>query len=261
MVQSPPSAVFTVFGGSRDLIFVGSRNSVSLLPNKLYALRLSDGGVLGPIGVVNGQPAVDQVAKRVYFASRAFGAFPNDRTVWCLDLETGSPCPGFAPQAHGDIDTGVSLYGGQLLVGTNDPKVKAIRTSDGGEDWFYPLPSLEGAPKGYVAVDRFTGNAYFSTASTVWSLNAAGTERWNCPSLGSPSTPVYAPGDLYVYVGAGDGKLYRLDVSSGAPVVAAPFPLLLGDGSAGVGSPTFDLGASFVYVGTEDGTIYAVQLP
>ncbi len=273
-LQAHPSGVFTVFGGTRDLIFVGTRDPAG---SRFYALRVLDGDELAPgwefdgtpfgkIGAISGQAAVDQVAGRVYFASREFDAI-NNNTVWCLDLETGVPCTGFTPLPHGNIDTGVSLYGTRLLVGTNnaggtDPRVRALRTGDGGEDWSFPiLPATEGAPKGYVAIDRFTGDSYFSTATTVWAVDSAGSEKWHCPSLTSPSIPVYAPGDAYVYVGAGDGKLYRLDVAGGIPIVDATFPLLLGDGSSGVGSPTFDLAAGYMYVGTEDGFVYAVQLP
>ncbi len=270
-LQAPPSGVFTIFGGTRDLIFAGTRDPAG---SKFYALRLVDGAPLAPgwvfdgtpfgkIGAINGQPAVDQVARRVYFASRAFNG-ANDKTVWCVELETGAPCSGWTPRAHGDIDTGVSLYGDRLLVGTNDDKVKAVDTSDGSEAWSFSLPGSEGPVKGYVAVDRLTGDAYFSTANKVWGLQSDGSQKW--PGGGdvdydSPSTPVYAPGDPYLYVGSGDGKLYRVSAADGSPVVAGIFPLVLGDGSAAVGSPTIDLFGGFLYVGTEDGVVYAVQLP
>src|SRR5262249_28036227 len=97
-IVAHPSGAFTVFGATRDLVFVGTRDSAG---SKFYAVRLSagsfaapgwvfNGGAFGKIGAINGQVAVDQVAKRVYFASRAFDV-ANPNTVWCVDLETGAP--------------------------------------------------------------------------------------------------------------------------------------------------------------------------
>jgi outer membrane protein assembly factor BamB len=269
-VVAHPSGVFTDFGGTRDLIFVGSRDATG---SRFHALRLSDGafaspgwaidgGVFGKIGPISGQAAVDQDKRRVYFASRAFDAFLNPNTVWCVDLETGAE-DWAAP--IGDVDTGVTVFGDRLYVGTNSGEVKAIDTSRGHEGntaWSFPIPALEGNVKGYVAVDRITGDAFFSTTARLWALKADGTPRWTPAyrELPSPSTPVFAPQDSWVYVGGGDGLLHRFAVSTGEEDLIAPFPIDLSEGG-GVGSPTFDLVAGFVYVGTEAGLVYAVRLP
>jgi hypothetical protein len=271
-LQAHPSGVFTAFGGTRDLVFVGTRDPAG---SKLYALRLSDGKALSPgwvfdgvsagfgkIGAISGQAAVDQSARRVYFASRAFDG-TNNNTVWCVDLETGA---GLWAKAHGDIDTGVSAYNGRLLVGTNPPvpELKSIDTvfpNEGIQAWSFPLPPAEGPVKGYVTVDRLTGELYFSTRDRVWALGPGGAPKW-LPSgnraLGSASMPLFAPQDTYVYVGGGDGKLHRLFAADGTEDMAPPFPLSLGDGSAAVGSPTYDVRAGFLYVGTENGVVYAI---
>jgi len=270
-LQAPPAGVFIVFGGTKDFLFVGTREATG---SKFYALRTTNGtqawvfdGVsagFGRIGAISGQAAVDLVTKRVYFASRAFGAAPDNRTVWCVDLETGA---GLWAAARGDIDTGASLAGSTLWVGTNDPKVKKIDTvapNEGVELWSFPIPPAQGPAKGYVAVDRLSGDSFFSTASAVWALDSAGSPKW-LPGgdrlLGAPSTPVFAPQDLFVYAGGGDGKLHRFFVVGGAEDTAAPFPIRLGDGSAAAGSPTYDLFPGYVYVGTESGVVYAIQLP
>ncbi len=269
-VVAHPSGVFTEFGGTRDLIFVGSRDPAG---SRFYALRLSDGafaspgwtmdgGVFGKIGPINGQAAVDQAKRRVYFASRAFDTLLNANTVWCVDLETG-----FEDWAApvGDVDTGVTVFGDRLYVGTNAGEVKAIDTRPGQEGntvWSFPIPAPEGNVKGYVAVDRITGDAFFSTAGRLWALTSEGTPRWTPAyrELPSPSTPVFAPQDSWVYVGGGDGLLHRFSVSTGEEDLIAPFPIDLSEGG-GVGSPTFDLVAGFVYVGTEAGLVYAIKLP
>ncbi len=58
-------------------------------------------------------------------------------------------------------------------------------------------------------------------------------------------------------MGSSDGKLYRLDYTSGLPNLIIP----LGDPAlaAQVGSPTLDLAGGFLYVGTEAGSVYCVQ--
>ena len=268
-VLAHPSGVFTVFGGSRDLIFVGARDS---LGSKFYALRLADGGFASPgwvfdggafgkIGPILGQAAVDQQGKRVYFASRTFdGSNPN--TIWCVNLETGA---GFWAAAVGDVDTAVTFVGDRLYVGTNAGEVKAIDTSAGNEGhvaWSFPIPASEGNVKGYVAVNRISGDVFFSTANRLWGLRSDGTARWTPAdrALASPSTPVFAPLDVWIYVGGGDGQFHRFSVSTGAEDTIAPFPVSLVDGG-GVGSPTFDLPAGFVYVGSESGLVYAIRLP
>ena len=110
--------------------------------------------------------------------------------------------------------------------------------------------------------DRILNNVYFSTSeSRVFSLLDAGpgyVENWTPGgvSLPSPSTPVYAPGDAYVYVG-GSGRLFRLNVGDGSTFDS----YVLGDGAAIVGSPTIDVRNNYVYVGSEEGVVYAFQIP
>ncbi len=273
-LQAHPSGVFIVFGGTKDYIFVGTREATG---SKFYALHVANGtqawvfdgvsGGFGKIGAISGQAAVDQVTKRVYFASRAFGASPDNNTVWCVDLETGA---GLWAAPHGDIDTGVSFSSGRLVVGTNPPapavkNIDTVSPFEGVQVWSFPInPPAEGAAKGYVAIDRLSGSAFFSTATRIWALNSDASPKWT-PSGDRPltdaSTPLFAPQDLWVYAGGGDGKLHRLSVSTGAEDTLLPFPIQLGDGSGAAGSPTYDLAAGYMYVGTEDGVIYAIQLP
>ncbi len=278
IVQAPPSGVFTAFGGTRDLIFVGSRNSFSGAPNVLYALRLDTGGFAAPgwtqsaggpdgrIGVVNGQAAVDYNSSppRVYFASRAFGSAPADRTLWCLNLETGAI---IWAEPHGDIDGSVTLRGDRLYVGAFNGvshEVRAIDTGTGLAKWV--LPTGDGPVKGFVLADRVSSDLYFSTTGRVWGITDTGgttfTPKWNAPlgfvAFPNPSTPLYAPQDTFVFVGGG-GRLFRLGALDGSLNILDSFRL--GDGNAQVGSPTLDILHNFVYVGTDAGIVYAIQLP
>ena len=79
--------------------------------------------------------------------------------------------------------------------------------------------------------------------------------------MNSPSTPISLPGDVYVYVGSGDGSLHRHDTTTGALVDFFP----LGDQSPAlrskVGSPTFDIRNNFIYVPADAGLVYAIERP
>ena len=128
----------------------------------------------------------------------------------------------------------------------------------GAVNW--SIPTGDGVVKGYVAPDRFTDDIYISTNTTVRRLSDDGSPPstdWARSDIPSPSSPIYAPGDAYLYLGAGDGKLYQLDAATGSTTRTFP----LGDQGAGVGSPTLDRINRFVYVGTEAGIVYAIELP
>ena len=271
MVQAAPSGMFTAFGGAYNYILVGTRDSAN--PNKFFVLNVADGSTayavngapFGRIGIISGQAAVDYVTRRVYFTSYAFGLAPDNNTAWCVSLDTGAVV---WARPYGDIAAGPTLSRDKtrLYIGTNAGEVKALSTTDGLQAWSYPTG--DGPVKGFVTIDRLspTNDLYFATTNKVWSLaDTSGTPpvfRWARP-LNSPSTPVFLTGSLHVYVGAGDGKLYRLSSIDGsdAPGIPATFPLVLGDGSAAVGSPTIDTRDGFVYVGTDAGVVYATQIP
>jgi outer membrane protein assembly factor BamB len=270
-----PSAMFTAFGGSANLIFALTRVTGSF--NAVEAVNLDDplfdrlwgygaGPPYGDMGIVVGQPAVDYGTGpgtgRIYFATFAFDAV-NTNTIWCLTLPDGGLCPGWlGPQAIGNVTTPVSRRGNRLYVGTDDGRVVAINTADGTQAWSTPV-SLDGLVKGFITADRLTSDLYFATDTTVRAITDVGSgyaDKWSA-AVDAPSTPIYAPGDSVVYVGGKVGRssyqLLRLGVTDG--VVGAS--TTLGDGLAIVGSPTLDLAGGHLYVATEEGVVYCVQLP
>src|SRR5262249_14980330 len=150
-----------VFGGFDDQVLVATYNSAT--GNQLYALNPGTGAVLwsyngndgttdhGKIGIVAGQPAVDYLNKRVYFASRPFGAAPDNNTLWCVDLTTAKAC--WAAD-YGPIDGGVTQLGTRLFVGTNAGTVKAINAADGTDAWSGgAVTTGDGNVKAYIAPD------------------------------------------------------------------------------------------------------------
>jgi len=104
---------------------------------------------------------------------------------------------------------------------------------------------------------------YGGALSLSLALSLPATENWlpGGVPMNSPSTPIALPGDMFVYVGSGDGSLHRRRVLDGSPFDAFPLgdqtPALL----SSVGSPTFDLRNNFIYVGSDAGIIYALEKP
>jgi uncharacterized repeat protein (TIGR01451 family) len=261
-VEAGLSGWFSAFGATpgSNYMVVGTRNTSA--DNSFWALNATTGapawalpfsGEAGNrIGIINGQAVVDYAAKRVYFTSYARTA--GDDTVWCLDITTGAKV---WSKAQGDIAGAPSLRGGKLYVPTNDGRILALNTTDGSTAWTFTTG--DGMARGFVFLDRFSNQVYFSTDSFVWSVTAgASTPTWKRPLL-TPSTPLFSAALGRVYVGSGDGKLYSLDAATGAPVAAETN--VLGDGLATVGSPSLDVLGGFLYAGTEAGVVYAVELP
>ena len=277
------SGMFGIFGGTTNAIVVGSRETPPTT-SRFYALRLNDGAASplpgwsqdfgGRMGPIFGQAAVDYETSRVYFASRQYGAGAGDNnTLWCLELLTGAVV---WARPYGDIDASISLRGNRLYIATNNPRtVQAIDKLTGNATWTvsgaFPItPAGEGPAKGFVfARVGSTVNStdlYFATANRIWKLTDDGGPSYidNWPggiAVNSPSTPISLPGDVYVYVGSGDGSLHRHDTTTGALVDFFP----LGDQSPAlrskVGSPTFDIRNNFIYVPADAGLVYAIERP
>lgn len=280
VVQTAPVAMFTAYGGTANQVYAGSVNSA--LPNSFYALNTVDGaqvsafdngGGTDGIGVIVGGGAVDYGLQRVYFTSRARTG-GSSQTLWCLGITAGGlvdDC-GWPALALGDIDSAPTLRGGILYVGNNAGTVYAIDVATGAERWHYD--TLDGAVKGFIFPDRSSTRVYFATEGTgggqpghVWGLSDDGpgavTLAWPSVAISGPSIALFTPGGTYILVGSDDGgRLYQLDLTLAGPgVPPATTSLVLGDGSAAVGSPSYDPYYDCVYVGSEAGVIYAVELP
>jgi hypothetical protein len=126
--------------------------------------------------------------------------------------------------------------------------------------------------KGFVFPDRRNDDLLFATDTTVWSVSdtgAAMTLRWQWTDAGLiPSVILLWPDTNYVYVGSRNGRLYQLDFTGSGPP-SATF-VVLGDGTAQVGSPSLDIGVvppdvsldkKLLVVGSESGTLYGVEVP
>jgi hypothetical protein len=272
MLTGAASGLFSGFGGAKNLIFAGTRNAAP--PNGIRSFDVETGveqwffsGGGTPVGVVLGGASVDYAGQRVVFASQQ-GPTPTPKTLWALDVSVdGSVSLDWAVDL-GDIDGSPVFLGGgapRVVVGTNAGLVHLRDASDGSSLWPAPYNAANGRVRGFVFPHTHGGVRYymFATDGRVTSIRHNGdgvspTLHWQLPFT-SPSTPIALPGTTTALVGSGDGNLYLINgINTSTPTTV---PLQLGDGSASVGTPTFDVVNRVIYVGTEDGVIRAITYP
>jgi outer membrane protein assembly factor BamB/fibronectin type 3 domain-containing protein len=262
-----PSGMFTDFGGSWNLLFIGSRDATA--DNVMYALNPADGSVLyqfdnggglDGIGIISSGATVDYTNNRIYFASRTRpnGAF---ETLWCLSFSDTGFTKEWALQA-GDMDGAPVLYQGRLYIGNNNGNVSIVDPDTGAQGWIYPATG-DGPVKGFITPQgtaSFPRRLYFSTTNTVWSITDEGgtaSDGWSITTVPGPSIPLAPFGENILYVGSSDGSLYQLDAATGNVATSVE----LGDGNGTIGSPALDVRNEMAYVGSESGAVYAVELP
>jgi outer membrane protein assembly factor BamB len=149
-----------------------------------------------------------------------------------------------------------------LYVGNTSGIVYAVNPGNGDEIWSYDA-SGDGAVKGFISpedVETFPRRLFFSTTTTLWSINDDGgsaSDEWNVTTVPGPSIPLVALDAAVLYAGASNGRLYQVDGATGGVDTSVE----LGDGTATIGSPAFDVVNGMAYVGSESGAVYGVELP
>jgi hypothetical protein len=266
-----PGGMFTQYGGVRDLLFVGTRDVN--VNNSLRALNLVDGtfleayapgGFPGPIGPINGTPAIDYETKRIYFAAHTRG---GGDTLFCLEITTPPAIPVLSykwSRNVGNITGSPVLRGGRVYVGTDGPagRIYSLDALNGLDDRTFD--TFDGPVKGFLFPDRRNDDLFFATDTKVWSINGATMiENWQWPGAGNPSLVLFRPQTSFVYVGGPNGTLYQLDFS--LPTTDPDFAksLILGGGlGAGqIGAPSLDREFDLLVVGSEPGVLYGVEVP
>jgi len=269
VVQAAPSAMFTAYGGDYDLVFAATRSATS--ENKVYALNpatgatlfsFNNGGGANAMGIISGGVLVDYDTNRVYFASRAKGG-GSSHTVWCLSFN-GSAFAKVWSQPLGDIDGVPVVWNGRVFVGTNAGVVYCLSASDGATQWSYNTGTS--TPVKAYLFPTYTATPhrlFFSTSNNVYCITDDGganyTVRWTVTDIPSPSTPLFLFGTSYIYVGSSDGRLYQINITTGAHTSVALTPGVTP--APVVGSPAYDYVNRMVYVGTDTGVMYAVSVP
>jgi uncharacterized repeat protein (TIGR01451 family) len=257
-----------------DVLLVGTVNGAA--PNSFAAIQFptgslgaalpysftnsdAQGGDDQEMGVISGQAAVDSLNSRVYFGSRKRSG-GSDNTMWALRLDTLGSHRLWAWDL-GEIDGSPTLRRSPapstVYVGTNDSRIHALDPETGEVRWSFA--ASDGAVKSLVWAVYNSRRLHFATRQKVWALDDTDTTTpptvvsgWPVP-IPSPSTPVLFFNTLYV--GSSDGHLYQIDPAGTVRSV------MLGDGSAAVGTPSIDYHSYLVYVGTLSGHIYAVSVP
>jgi hypothetical protein len=222
------------------------------------------------MGIVSGTASVDYATSRVYFASRQRSA-GSARSLWCLQLGA-SPVFSLAWSRDdlGDIDSSPVLRGGRVYVGSSASggTVYSIDAAAGNLDALNRrFTHGDGQVKGFIFPDRSspTGDLVFATTSRVWVVQDDGSTLTPKYAGGillgagvAPSPVLYVAASGRAYAGGSDGRLYEVDVTGPVPVVKS---VVLGDGAAVVGAPSYDLTHGLVHVGTAAGIFYAVAVP
>jgi outer membrane protein assembly factor BamB len=267
MVQAAPAGHFSAYqGGAFDLVIVGTRNGSA--GNALVARAVGNGdprwsftngsaqgGDDLEIGIISGGAAIDYPGNRAYFASRE-RAGGSSNTLWAVDFTAGTVTLDWALPL-GNVDGSPVLLNGRVYVGTTGGVVHAVDAASGVVEWSLPLG--DGAVKGFLFPRFGTNQLFLTTTGKIWSIednvtSGIVTTGWPITTIPSPSVPLYVPGTLDLFVGSGDGQLYRVNVAS----PSTPSSILLGTGTAAVGAPTLDLLKRMIYVGTDAGVVYGV---
>ncbi len=265
MITASVSGEFTAYSGNYDVLFVGTREAGAA--NALYGLSPSTGATLwtfdnggsGSIGIISSGATVDYATDRVYFTSREH-ATGSTNTVWCLSFTDAGVSPVWT-RSLGDVDAAPILYDGRLYVGTNSGDVYALDAATGASLWASPYSTGDGTVKGWVmpSFSSLPRRLVFATASTVWRLVDTGTSvslDWSQTGVAGPSIPLVLEG-TGIFVGSTDGRIYQIDESTGA----IGSSVILGNGSATIGSPSFDHFNGVMTAGSESGTLYTMTIP
>jgi outer membrane protein assembly factor BamB len=277
-VVGAPGGLFTQYGGPADLIVVGTRDTSS--PNELRGLAVADGTLVGTpftadgtIGPISGSPAIDNAARRVYFASRRYG---GGSTIWCVHVDGLAPFTLVWSRDVGDVDGSPVLRNGRVYFGSADGVVYSLQATDGLDQRTFTTG--DGPVKGFVFPDRRNDDLIFATDTMVWSVSDDGSNpmslNWQWTDVVNDLTPsvvLYWPQTDYVYVGGKDGRLYQLDFTAADRDTPPTHAILvLGDGKGQVGAPSLDIGVvppdvaegkKLLIVGGESGVLYGVEVP
>ena len=263
-LQAGPAVWLSGFGGGADTVVVGTRNNPG--NNTLFGLHANDGSEAWRfedsagegIGIVNGAATLDYQRGRAYFASHARSGAAD--TVFAVNLASGTKA---WSTRVGNVSGSPVLRNQVIYVGADDGIIYVLDVDDGSVGPNFDTG--DGVTKGFVFPDLYGDLVYVSTATTVWSLRDVGpvlNKRWEHAGIPGPSIVLYPPGSRHLWVGSSNGRLYQIDVTTGNPAQPPDVTfVVLGDGTAGVGSPSLDVTHGLAYVGAEDGSLYAVSVP
>ncbi|MBK6847408.1 MAG: PQQ-binding-like beta-propeller repeat protein, partial [Proteobacteria bacterium] len=276
------------FFATRNL--TGAQNRLFAFDAKTGACRwVLNGSCAGATGALNvgqisGSPIHDATARKLFLTSTSLS---GGGTVWAVDAGDATPGTVSWSRNLGDSDaspTFAETTRTSLYVGTNSGRLHRVRTSDGVSCWSTTgsgCTTFGGSEQAFcTATDALgtacaAGSAIASGVVVLWSgthtgrllfatadghlrlLDANGTLVWKTASpIPGASLPLAIPERDSLFVGATDGKLRELSLTTGAVLSTQT----VGPGTAAVGSPTYDTRAAMLYVGTSTGVLYRYNL-
>jgi hypothetical protein len=256
--QAQPSGIFKNFGGSNDMLLVGT--NAALGSNALWALDPATGNVLdslstGGMGTVLGMPVLDYAGNRVFFLTSS----STDTVIGMTLGASGSPdlvldtTLAWNPKPAGGGSNGsLVLRNGRFYFG-DSANLFALHM----DGTLYGTITGDGAIKGFVWPDRSNDNVFFATNGKVHAVRDTGSgfvDVISPVSVTSPSIVLQKPGTTFLYVGDGLGNLVQINL------VAGVLTTLLETGVQ-IGAPSLDAPNSMVIVGSNTGSVYAVRVP
>ena len=143
------------------------------------------------------------------------------------------------------ISNRITYNDGYLYVGTRGGAAEKIDAETGEQIW--RTNTLDSV---YTYPVYANSKVYFATNSSLAAIDPSiGTKRWSVSLSGTPTSPVYADGTLYL--GSTDNNVYAYDAQNGnqkwnfsiGSSITAP-PVIAGD---------------IIYVASTDGSLYALS--
>jgi outer membrane protein assembly factor BamB len=266
------------YPGTYDIIFAATANNTAsggFINNKVFALRSDTGAVLWtfspntlgspcpcPMDQIVGQPWVDIERARLYVTSGS-GAAGTQNSIWIIDLLNNGGL--VARFQGGDIVNGPvqSFDLGSLWVG-NQAGVLNIVNLTGTPSLTTNTVASGLVYKGFIWEDFDTlGRLYFVTTDGFVRALATPTSSsfaWSTRPVAAGTVSQLLPGFTSLWVGGSNGRLYQLNLTTGAQEGAA---FVVGAGSLSVGPVTTENGTEAggdLFLATSDGTVYKVTL-
>jgi len=254
-------------GGSVYLYFAGANGDV-------YKVR-DNGGTVSEawpkVSLASPVKSMMDTETRLYVAV-------EDNKIHCLNKADGLPCSGWgfsnvitAPVAGlPTVDERSTIT--TAWTGLEDGKVVSLKTGDGtSNNTFVTGGPVKSSPyfDAYVAS---ADNALYitSTDGKIYAINSGNMSTmsgWTHFDAGSPiyTSPFlsFLGGTKYVFFGADNGRLYKLNAATGALIwyfqaggAIRSSPVVVPYNAYGIG---LALGEDFVYFGCDDGKIYGVN--